>query len=78
MKTGSHQTTVFAENTCFSDLTTQFHSPIIRYTFILKPIMKAEVAELADALASGASEDFLMGVRIPPSAPGNYKRNQDL
>ena len=29
----------------------------------------AEVAELADALASGASDRKVMGVRVPPSAP---------
>ena len=32
-------------------------------------VVDAEVAELADALASGASESNLIGVQIPASAP---------
>ncbi len=47
--------------------------------FILRPpltqalgcqvLFSAEVAKLADALASGASGGNLMGVQLPPSAP---------
>lgn len=35
---------------------------------ILYNLKHAEVAEMADALASGVSERKLMGVQIPPSA----------
>ncbi len=32
-------------------------------------LLDAEVAELVDALGSGSSEGFLVGVQISPSAP---------
>ena len=34
----------------------------------VKYLLKAEVAELADALRSGRSESILMWVQVPPSA----------
>ena len=37
------------------------------FLFILPP--RAEVVELVDALASGASGSNPVGVRVPPSAP---------
>jgi hypothetical protein len=37
--------------------------------------IKAEVAELADALGSGSSGLKLVGVRVPPSAPSNKINN---
>ena len=34
------------------------------------PVRSADVAKLVDALRSGRSGDFPVGVRVPPSAPG--------
>ena len=42
-----------------------------------QPEQRAEVAELADALGSGSSEGNLLGVQIPPSAPGRMVDPED-
>jgi hypothetical protein len=44
------------------------------YSRVLPAVLTslAEVAELADALASGASGGNLVGVQIPPSAPSDF------
>jgi hypothetical protein len=40
-------------------------------------ILTAEVAELADALASGASGSNLIGVQIPASAPDFARKTRE-
>jgi hypothetical protein len=40
---------------------------LINQSFLI--VCFAEVAELVDALGSGSSEGFLMGVQVSPSAP---------
>ena len=40
-------------------------------------ILTAEVAELADALASGASGSNLIGVQIPTSAPDFARKTRE-
>jgi hypothetical protein len=40
-------------------------------------IVRAEVAELADALGSGSSGLKLVGVRVPPSAPEDLQHFSD-
>ena len=51
------------------DLTTSLQSRIITFVAAFVPHVRAEVAELADALRSGRSEGDLVWVQVPLSAP---------